>query len=168
MLISGVLTKLCAVFVTIPDPVLGGAYLTVFGKIIRLRLNKLQTTSNKGFVFPYLLSTPSDIIEDKLTALSHALLTLINLLEWTFYLYNFFHLNFSFAGLIISVGLSNLQYVDLNSSRNLYIVGTSLMFGIGVPIWLKDNKNLINTGEKCSADFTTENICVPFLWLPLQ
>ncbi|KAF6023309.1 SLC23A2 [Bugula neritina] len=80
MLISGVLTKLCAVFVTIPDPVLGGAYLTVFG-------------------------------------------------------------------LIISVGLSNLQYVDLNSSRNLYIVGTSLMFGIGVPIWLKDNKNLINTGN---------------------
>ena len=33
-------------------------------------------------------------------------------------------------GMIAAVGLSSLQFVDLNSSRNLFILGFSLFFGL--------------------------------------
>jgi len=33
-------------------------------------------------------------------------------------------------GIIIAVGLSNLQFVDLNSTRNLFVLGFSLFFGL--------------------------------------
>lgn len=36
-------------------------------------------------------------------------------------------------GMIASVGLSNLQFVDLNSSRNLFIIGFSLFMGLSMP-----------------------------------
>lgn len=36
-------------------------------------------------------------------------------------------------GIIAAVGLSNLQSVDLNSSRNLFVLGISLFFGLSVP-----------------------------------
>ena len=48
--------------------------------------------------------------------------------------------------MITAVGLSNLQYVDMNSSRNIFILGVSMFFGLSFPIWLKDNKD-IKTGK---------------------
>lgn len=36
-------------------------------------------------------------------------------------------------GMIASVGLSNLQLVDLNSPRNLFILGFSFFMGLSVP-----------------------------------
>ncbi len=36
-------------------------------------------------------------------------------------------------GMIASVGLSNLQFVNLNSSRNLFILGFALFMGLSVP-----------------------------------
>jgi len=36
-------------------------------------------------------------------------------------------------GMIASVGLSNLQYVNLNSARNLFIIGFSLFMGLTLP-----------------------------------
>ena len=33
-------------------------------------------------------------------------------------------------GLVSAVGLSNLQFVDMNSSRNLFILGFSIFFGL--------------------------------------
>lgn len=36
-------------------------------------------------------------------------------------------------GMIASVGLSNLQFVDLNSARNLFIIGFSFFMGLSVP-----------------------------------
>ncbi len=36
-------------------------------------------------------------------------------------------------GMIASVGLSNLQFVDLNSARNLFIVGFAFFMGLSVP-----------------------------------
>lgn len=36
-------------------------------------------------------------------------------------------------GMIASVGLSNLQFVDLNSARNLFILGFSFFMGLSVP-----------------------------------
>ena len=48
--------------------------------------------------------------------------------------------------MIVAVGLSNLQYVDLNASRNLCIIGLSLLLGLSLPWWLKANPEAINTG----------------------
>ena len=52
--------------------------------------------------------------------------------------------------MIAAVGLSNLQFVDLNSSRNLFIIGFSLFFGLALPKYLKDNKGAIQTGTHLS------------------
>jgi len=49
--------------------------------------------------------------------------------------------------MIAAVGISNLQYVDLNSSRNLFIFGFSFMVGLSVPEWLQANPKAINTGN---------------------
>ncbi|XP_016898703.1 solute carrier family 23 member 2 isoform X2 [Cynoglossus semilaevis] len=42
-------------------------------------------------------------------------------------------------GMITAVGLSNLQFVDLNSSRNLFVLGFSIFFGLMLPSYLKKN-----------------------------
>lgn len=53
-------------------------------------------------------------------------------------------------GFILAVGLSNLQYVNLNSSRNLFVLGFSFFTGMCIPAWIKNEKNLgaIDTGTK--------------------
>ncbi len=38
-------------------------------------------------------------------------------------------------GMIASVGISNLQFVDLNDSRNLFIIGFAFFMGLSVPVW---------------------------------
>lgn len=48
-------------------------------------------------------------------------------------------------GMITAVGLSNLQFVDLNSSRNLFVLGFSIFFGLMLPSYLKQNP--LVTGE---------------------
>ncbi|RXG69816.1 Solute carrier family 23 member 2 [Armadillidium vulgare] len=49
--------------------------------------------------------------------------------------------------MITSVGLSNLQFVDLNSSRNLFVLGVSIFIGLFVPEWISrpENKDVIQT-----------------------
>jgi nucleobase transporter 1/2 len=42
-------------------------------------------------------------------------------------------------GMIVSVGLSNLQFVDLNSARNLFILGFSFFMGLSVPEYFNAN-----------------------------
>ena len=49
--------------------------------------------------------------------------------------------------MITAVGISNLQFVDLNSSRNIFIVGVSIFFGISFPIWMAKN-DVVNTGKE--------------------
>ncbi|XP_045182216.2 solute carrier family 23 member 2-like [Mercenaria mercenaria] len=49
-------------------------------------------------------------------------------------------------GMVAAVGLSNLQYIDLNSPRNLCILGVSLFFGASLPFWLQGN-DAVNTGS---------------------
>ena len=39
-------------------------------------------------------------------------------------------------GQIVAVGLSNLKYVDLDSSRNLFVLGVSLFAGLAVPAYV--------------------------------
>ena len=52
--------------------------------------------------------------------------------------------------MIVAVGLSNLQNVDLNSGRNLFILGFSLFVGLSIPQWLSANRDAINTGACAS------------------
>ncbi|KAL7390790.1 hypothetical protein ABVT39_027941 [Epinephelus coioides] len=49
-------------------------------------------------------------------------------------------------GMITAVGLSNLQLVDLNSSRNLFVLGFSMFFGLTLPTYLDAHPDSINTG----------------------
>lgn len=49
-------------------------------------------------------------------------------------------------GMITAVGLGTLQYADLNSMRNLFVLGNSLFFGMVLPFWIKRTPNAIRTG----------------------
>ncbi|XP_059913566.1 solute carrier family 23 member 1 [Gadus macrocephalus] len=49
-------------------------------------------------------------------------------------------------GMITAVGLSNLQTVDLNSSRNLFVLGFSMFFGLTLPNYLDTHPGSIKTG----------------------
>ncbi|XP_077979331.1 solute carrier family 23 member 1-like [Glandiceps talaboti] len=58
-------------------------------------------------------------------------------------------------GMITAVGISNLQFVDLNSSRNLFIMGFSFFMGLVIPNWLAANEGIISTGvEEIDQIFT--------------
>jgi xanthine/uracil permease len=57
-------------------------------------------------------------------------------------------------GMIAAVGLSNLQFVDLNSARNLFILGFAFFMGLSVPEYFSANPvdfapdwlaNIVNT-----------------------
>ncbi|KAK4314154.1 hypothetical protein Pmani_014541 [Petrolisthes manimaculis] len=80
MLVVGVLAKLCAVFATIPEPVLG---------------------ANLMFLF----------------------------------------------ALITGIGLSTLRTINLNSSRNQFVLGFSIFMGLAVPDWLTRHPGVIQTGS---------------------
>ncbi|XP_054845212.1 solute carrier family 23 member 1-like [Eublepharis macularius] len=49
-------------------------------------------------------------------------------------------------GVITAVGVSNLQYADMNSSRNLFIFGFSIYAGLAIPHWVKNNTDALKTG----------------------
>lgn len=49
-------------------------------------------------------------------------------------------------GVISAVGISNLQYVDMNSSRNLFVFGFSIYCGLVIPKWVSENPEKLQTG----------------------
>lgn len=53
-------------------------------------------------------------------------------------------------GMIASVGLSNLQIVNLNNSRNLFIIGLSFFAGLSVPFWFTPHYD-VGTGQIVSG-----------------
>lgn len=57
-------------------------------------------------------------------------------------------------GMITAVGLSNLQFVDLNSSRNLFVLGFSIFFGLVLPNYLRGNP--LVTGESARTHTHTQ------------
>ncbi|XP_044300154.1 solute carrier family 23 member 1 isoform X1 [Varanus komodoensis] len=79
MLILGTIGKFTALFASLPDPILGGMFCTLFG-------------------------------------------------------------------MITAVGLSNLQFVDMNSSRNLFVLGFAMFFGLTLPNYIDSHPNAVNTG----------------------
>ncbi|XP_048746232.2 solute carrier family 23 member 2-like isoform X2 [Ostrea edulis] len=50
-------------------------------------------------------------------------------------------------GMVTSVGLSSLQFVNLSSGRNLCIIGLSLLLGLMIPSYLHRNNGAIRTGN---------------------
>ncbi|KAJ4442141.1 hypothetical protein ANN_12007 [Periplaneta americana] len=51
-------------------------------------------------------------------------------------------------GIIVAFGLSALQYVDMNSSRNLFVVGFSIFFSLVLPKWMQAHPHSIQTGNE--------------------
>ncbi|XP_022605637.1 solute carrier family 23 member 1-like [Seriola dumerili] len=49
-------------------------------------------------------------------------------------------------GVISAAGVSNLQYADMNSSRNIFIFGFSMFSGLVIPNWILKNPKAIATG----------------------
>ncbi|MCH8010823.1 MAG: solute carrier family 23 protein [Candidatus Marinimicrobia bacterium] len=49
-------------------------------------------------------------------------------------------------GMIAAVGLSNLQFVDLNSARNLFILGFAFFMGLSVPEYFSANPLTVGEG----------------------
>ena len=56
-------------------------------------------------------------------------------------------LYFVMFGLITGVGISNLKYCDLGSSRNVFVFGFSIFLGLALPFWSERHPNSINTGS---------------------
>ncbi|ELT90298.1 hypothetical protein CAPTEDRAFT_124038 [Capitella teleta] len=50
-------------------------------------------------------------------------------------------------GMVTAVGISNLQFVNLNSTRNLFIIGFSFFFGLTLPKYMKETPGVISTGH---------------------
>ncbi|XP_023325938.1 solute carrier family 23 member 2 [Eurytemora carolleeae] len=60
-------------------------------------------------------------------------------------------------GIITAVGLSNLQFVDLNSTRNLFVLGFSIFFALVLPKWMEseEGKGSIKTGSDAADQIIT-------------
>ena len=67
---------------------------------------------------------------------------------------------FLFLGLIAAIGISNLQYVNLNSSRNMLVIGLPIMMAMALPEWIENNKDTIKTGICISKIYRLSTICL--------
>ncbi|XP_063442749.1 solute carrier family 23 member 1-like [Mytilus trossulus] len=56
-------------------------------------------------------------------------------------------------GLFLGIVMSYMQYTDMNSPRNLAVVGVSILVGIMVPNWVKVNFAVIKTGSDGFDEF---------------
>ncbi|XP_067656669.1 solute carrier family 23 member 1-like [Haliotis asinina] len=50
------------------------------------------------------------------------------------------------SGMLVSIGLSTLRHVNMDSSRNMTILGVSLFCGIFLPEWVDRHNDFIDTG----------------------
>merc|ERR1719210_2151478 len=48
-------------------------------------------------------------------------------------------------GLVAGVGIANLKYCDLSSSRSVFIFGFSLFAGMSIPHWIGNNPDAVDT-----------------------
>jgi len=61
-------------------------------------------------------------------------------------------------GMIAGVGLSNLQFVSLNSARNLFVLGFALFMGLAVPAYFGKSENAL-TFEPVWLRNVVETLC---------
>lgn len=55
-------------------------------------------------------------------------------------------------GMIASVGMSNLQFINLNSGRNLFIIGFAFFMGLSVPEYFNQTPVVLDASLKWLAD----------------
>ena len=55
-------------------------------------------------------------------------------------------------GMIASVGMSNLQFINLNSARNLFIIGFAFFMGLSVPEYFNQTPIELGESQKWLAD----------------
>ncbi|XP_069759734.1 xan_ur_permease domain-containing protein [Narcine bancroftii] len=71
-------------------------------------------------------------------------------------------------GVITAAGISNLQFVDMNSSRNVVIFGFSLFAGMVIPNWVNKHPDSIQTGvlpvDQVIQVLLTTNMFVGGFW----
>ena len=48
--------------------------------------------------------------------------------------------------MVLAIGLSSLQFVDLNKTRNLFALGVAMCCGHGIPLWMAGHPGAIDTG----------------------
>lgn len=118
MVLQGVINKFGAIFIMIPDPVVGGLFCVMFGMI----------TAFGGYWLGRGIRSLDIQPEEIYMGYKYYMLILV-----------------LFASL---AGLSALQYVDLRSSRNLYIIGLSIFFPLVLCQWMQKNPGAIDTGIK--------------------
>lgn len=58
-------------------------------------------------------------------------------------------------GMIAAVGLSNLQFINLNSARNLFILGFSFFMGLSVPTYFKSTAVVIDAAPWLASIINT-------------
>ncbi|XP_041832678.1 solute carrier family 23 member 1-like [Melanotaenia boesemani] len=51
-------------------------------------------------------------------------------------------------GVITAAGISNLQFTDMNSSRNIFVFGFSMFSALVIPNWIMKNPGFFETGVK--------------------
>uniref|UniRef100_A0A3Q2PWP2 Solute carrier family 23 member 1-like n=1 Tax=Fundulus heteroclitus TaxID=8078 RepID=A0A3Q2PWP2_FUNHE len=51
-------------------------------------------------------------------------------------------------GVISAAGISNLQFTDMNSSRNIFVFGFSIFSALVIPNWIMKNPGVLETGVK--------------------
>ncbi|XP_038141954.1 solute carrier family 23 member 1-like [Cyprinodon tularosa] len=71
-------------------------------------------------------------------------------------------------GVISAAGISNLQFTDMNSSRNIFVFGFSIFTALVIPNWIAKNPGILETGVKevdqvLSVLFTTHMFIGGFL-----
>ncbi|XP_076349421.1 solute carrier family 23 member 2-like isoform X3 [Tachypleus tridentatus] len=57
--------------------------------------------------------------------------------------------------LVTGAGLSNVQFIDLHSSRNIFILGISLFMGITIPKWFSGHPGIIDVGNDVANQLIT-------------
>ena len=55
-------------------------------------------------------------------------------------------LNGVLLGTLIAVGVATLHYVDMESPRNVTVLGLTFMMGLAIPQWVNAEPGRINTG----------------------
>ena len=66
-------------------------------------------------------------------------------------------------GMVAAVGLSNLQFVNLNSTRNLFILGFSIFFALVISKWLDKNPQAIQFLDPDTEATTSNEIALQIL-----
>ncbi|GIX85058.1 hypothetical protein CEXT_789251 [Caerostris extrusa] len=65
--------------------------------------------------------------------------------------------------MVTAIGLSTLHFIDLNSSRNLFILGISLFMGLCLPNWVQGNPEVIQTGYELLDQIIIILLCTNML-----